>query len=182
MTFDLTDYELDDQHESTGGEPETFTIDTDQKARWAAKIIKEERNEADRVIALAKTEIERLQGKVIEYENCFDRRTANLKAMLLEYFGTVDKKTTKTQQTYDLVDYKLRLKKQNPEFVRDEQKLTAWAKENTPDLVKIKETTDWASLKKLTVVQGENVVFIETGEVIDGITANEREDIFEVIW
>lgn len=178
MTVDLMDYELDDQ----GSETETFTIDTDQKARWAAKIIKEERNEADRVIALAKAEIERLHGKVIEYENSFDRRTANLKAMLLEYFGTVDKKTTKTQQTYDLVDYKLRLKKQNPEFVRDETKLTAWAKENTPELVKVKETTDWAALKKLTAVQGENVVFLGTGEVIDGITANEREDVFEVIW
>ncbi len=160
---------------------ESFVINNDKTALWAARKIKEEQAEMERQRELAESEIQRLKYLQQEYQDRFERRTANLKNLLFDYFHTVPRKATKTQESYKLLDFTLRLKKQNPEFVRDEEILTAWAKENTPELVKVKESTDWANLKKLTAVDGENVVFAESGEIIPGIVAKAREDVFEVI-
>jgi hypothetical protein len=39
---------------------------------------------------------------------------------------------------------------------------------------------NWADLKKQTTVDGETVVYTETGEVVPGVVAKAREDVFEV--
>ena len=72
------------------------------------------------------------------------------------------------------------LKKQAPEFIRDDEKVIAWLKDNNGgEYVKTKETLDWAALKKSTTVMGENIVN-EDGEIIPGVEVVEREDKFTV--
>lgn len=178
---------LEYEHESDGPfddvnwKPERFVIDNDRKADWAIRKIKTERAERDRLVALADEQIRELMEKKRELTERCETRTAHLGMLLRLYFDTVETTATKTQETYKLLSGRLVLKRQQPEFVRDEAVLVDWAKTNTPDLVQVKESVAWGELKKMVAVDGDKVVIAETGEVVPGVTAQPREDVFEVV-
>ena len=56
-------------------EEERFVVDDDQKADWAARVIKEEAEERDRLLALVKAERERLDAKEREIMEKYERKT-----------------------------------------------------------------------------------------------------------
>ncbi len=160
---------------------EAFVINNDSKADWAIRKIKDERTERDRLMALADEQIRELQEKKKKLAERCDARTGHLSALLRFYFDTVETATTKTQSSYKLLSGKLVLKKQQPEYQRDETALLDWAKTNTPGLVQVKESVAWGELKKLTSLDGEMVVLTETGEIVSGVVAVPRDDVFEVV-
>ena len=47
------------------------------------------------------------------------------------------------------------------------------------DYVEVKESPKWGELKKEVIVDG-NKVITKDGEIVEGITAQERQPIFEV--
>jgi hypothetical protein len=109
-------------------------------------------------------------------QRIIDNNTARLEA----YFDTLPHKKTKTQESYPLPSAKLVRKHQDPEFVRDDEELLSWLKDNNGEkFIKVKESPDWAGLKKTLTVLGETVVD-ENGEIIPCIKATERPDVFKV--
>ena len=159
--------------------PERFIIDSDKKADWAIEKIMAERAEFDRLRKIALDRIAELNQRVKELQERTERRTGNLEALLVDYFHSVTPtKTTKTQTQYELLSGKLVLKHQQPEFVRDEAALLSWAETTAPEYVKIEKKVSWGDLKKKAVVAGEDVLF--EGEIIPGIIAKPRPDVFEV--
>jgi hypothetical protein len=159
--------------------PERFVIDSDKKADWAIEKIMAERAEFDRLRKIALDRIAELNQRVKELQERTERRTGNLEALLVDYFHSVTPtKTTKTQTQYELLSGKLVLKHQQPEFVRDEAALLSWAETTAPEYVKIEKKVSWGDLKKKAVVAGEDVLF--EGEIIPGIIAKPRPDVFEV--
>ena len=152
---------------------EGFVIDTDAKAAWALRKIKEARADRDRFVDWYK-------AKIKEIEEQTDFNTMNLERMLAEYFATVPHKVTKTQETYSMPEGKLVMKKQNPEYKRDDKAVIEWLKANKPgQFVKVKEELDWAGLKETVGVFGGNVVD-ENGEIVPGIEVVERPEKFIV--
>jgi len=101
-----------------------FKIDNDQKAEWALAKIREEQAEAMRImnvckehdIALRRTDEEK-QKKI------FEKKTAYLRSQLEQYFDSVEKRRTKTQEVYKLPSGTLRRKYPKPEFKRDDEAL-----------------------------------------------------------
>jgi hypothetical protein len=159
--------------------PERFVIDNDKKADWAIEKIKAERAEFDRLKKIALDRIAELNQRVKELQERTDRRTGNLEALLVEYFQTVKPtKVTKTQAQYELLSGKLVMKHQQPEFIRNEAALLSWAEATAPEYVRVEKKVSWADLKKKADVSGEDVLY--EGEVIPGITAKPRPDVFEV--
>lgn len=68
------------------------------------------------------------------------------------------------------------LKKQQPEFVKDEESLLEYAKEN--GFVKVKESADWATIKKqCQVVNGQ---LVDEFGVILPVQVVEREEKFDL--
>lgn len=164
--------------ELLGGE---FVVDNDNTADWAIEKITEALAERDRLISIADAKIKELQEQKKALTEKSESATGYLTGKLYDYFQTVKPSTaTKTQTTYKLLSGTLILKKQQPEFVRDENAMVEWAKTTAPAFIKVKESVDWAELKKQSSVDGEAVVFSDTGEVIPGIKAVQREDVFEV--
>lgn len=154
-------------------ESEGFVIDSDAKALWALKKIKEAREDRDFWLSWYKQ-----KEKEITEQTDFD--TMNLERMLADYFATVPHKSTKTQESYTLPGGKLILKKQNPKYTRDDSTVIEWLKANKmPQFVKIEEKLDWEGLKAATAVFEGNVV-TEDGEIIPGITVTDREAKFIV--
>lgn len=178
---------LEYEHESDGPfddvnwKPERFVIDNDKKADWAIEKIKDVRAEFERLRFIALDRIAELNQRINDLQERTDRRTGNLEALLVEYFQTVKPtKVTKTQAQYELLSGKLVMKYQQPEYVLDDAQMVSWAKTSAPAYIKVKESINWAELKKQTVVKGETVVLADTGEVIPGAVAKERPDVFEV--
>lgn len=165
---------LEDLHE--------YRIEDDQHANWAVKQILKDRADTDRLIALADAEIRVLQDQRKSLMQRQESREGYLKSLLMGYFESVEPSTTtKTQTTYKLLAGKLVLKKQQPEYQRDETALVAWAKDNAPAFVQVKESVAWGELKKATETQGDKVIYKDTGEVVPGVVAVERPDVFEVV-
>ena len=165
--------------EDLDSEITAFTIDSDKKADWAIGKIKEEQENTNRLRLIAISKIAELQNKIKELDERAERRTGNLKALLMDYMQTVKPtKQTKTQTQYELLSGKLVWKKQQPLYERDEAALLAWAETTAPELVKVKKEVSWADLKKQADVSGDKLLL--DGEIIPGVTVVEREDVFEV--
>ena len=154
-------------------ELDTFVIDTDAKAEWALKKIKEARADRD-------TWVEWYQNKIKEITEQTDFETMNLEHMLADYFQTLPHKKTKTQESYTLPGGKLILKTQNPEYKRKDSDVIEWLKTHMDGkFVKVKEELDWAGLKgKTAVLDGK--LWSEDGEEIPGVEVINREAKFIV--
>ena len=160
---------------------ETFKIDSDVKAEWALKKIKEHQEEHERIKQLCESMIAEYKDRLLENDKELERNTGYFKSLLRNYFDTVPHKATKTQEVYKLGLGKLVLKKQSPEIKTDNEKLLEWLKNsNKNEFVQTTEKPAWGELKK-TLQQLDNKYITEDGEVVEGIELFERDDKFEVI-
>ena len=151
-----------------------FTVDNDQKAEWAARKIREARQDTQKW-----TEYYERQLSAIRRAN--EETEAYFAALLADYFETVPHKATKTQESYSLPSCKLVLKAQQPEFNRDEAVLCDYLdKKGRDDLVKITRRADWAALKKTIKVMEDGTCVDADGEVVEGVQAFSRQPEFKV--
>lgn len=151
-----------------------FTVDDDSKAEWCLRKIREANDEAERMQEWYTEQMRRILKRR-------DARVSFFEGKLESYFAIVPKRETKTQKTYSLPGGKMILKKQSPEFERDDKLVLAWLNANEEKkFIKIKEAVDWAELKKTLEICGNEAVFTETGEIIPGISVTERPEKFVV--
>ena len=163
-------------------EDERFVVNTDAKAEWALGKIREKRAERDAWIKWYEDKIEEIKAQT-------DFETMNFERMLAEYFANVPHKHTKTQESYSLPSGKLILKKQNPEYKRNEKAAVAWLEKNGyAQFVKVKKELAWSDLKDASAVVNGKIVcgeqITEDGEIIqmvvDGIEVIDRPEKFVV--
>lgn len=72
---------------------------------------------------------------------------------------------------------KIALKAQQPEFVRNEEELLEYAKAS--GFIKVKESADWAEIKKNCVV-ADGKLYDSNGEQVPGVMVIERGEKFEL--
>lgn len=152
---------------------ERFRVEDDQTAEWCIKQIQQANAEKEKWKAFYDERYKRV------CESC-DLTIANMESLLQSYFESVPHKVSKTQESYALPSGKLVFKRQEVEYERDDNAVIEWLKQNNrPEFIKTKETLDWASMKRNITVMGETVAD-ENGEIIPGIKATERPDLFKV--
>lgn len=155
----------------------------DEEAEWLIEKYNEDLIEKARYKLSLENKIKDLQDKLrkIEDEERFAIEKRN--SYLLEYFETIDKKfkkKTKTQEKYRLPSGEIVKKYPGPEFKRDGETLLAWIKSNDlNDYVEVKESPKWAELKKSTTVISGQVVFNDTGEIVEGVELIDRPPVIE---
>ena len=151
-----------------------FIVDNDQKAEWAARKIREARQDTK-----AWTEYYERQLSAIRRAN--EDTEAYFAALLADYFETVPHKATKMQESYSLPSCKLVLKAQQMEFNRDEAVLCDYLdKKGRDDLVKITRRADWAALKKTLKVMEDGTCVDADGEVVEGVQVFSRQPEFKI--
>lgn len=153
---------------------EPFRVTDDKAAEWCIRKIREAQNEK-----------QRWRDYYAEQQRKIDQEADNsigyFEALLADYFETVPHKRTKTQESYQLPGGKLVRRQQAPEYQRDEAALLPWLKQNAPELVKVTEAADWAALKKRLIIAPDGAtVATEDGEIVPGVTATNRPDVFKV--
>lgn len=152
---------------------EYFRVEDDQTAEWCLAQIRNAKEEKEKWKQFYDERYQRV------CESC-DLTIANMEAMLQTYFDSVPHKKTKTQENYALPSGKLVIKKQEPEYERDDAEVIEWLKAHDGQaFIKTKETLDWSGLKGTLTVLGDTVADVN-GQVIPCIKATERPDIFKV--
>lgn len=162
-------------------ERERFVIKDKSGAQWALRKISALKAQIDENKALAEKEIQRVR-EWEESENKAHVDSIGYFTALLQEYMLNEKENDPGLKSIKLPHGTIRLRKQQPEYIRDDAQLIKWAKkEKRTDLIKVKESLNWADLKKEIINQDGVAVNRNTGEVIDYITIQEREDKFEVV-
>lgn len=161
---------------------ETFVVDSDGKAEYCLKKIKKAQAEHDRLVELAMGEINELENKIEELDKHLENETGYFKTLLYRYFETVEKKETKTQQSYKLLSGSLVFKKPAVKIVKpDDDVLVKYLEASQPELVKTVKCPAWGDLKKnLTINEDGTVTDMSTGEVLDFVSTEETEGSFDI--
>ena len=158
-------------------ENEGFRVENDQQAEWCLRKIREAKAEKERWL-------EHYKAASKKAEEDAERTIAFFSGKLEEYFYQVPHKDTKTQSSYTLPGGKLVRKAQLPKFSTDYTELIPWLKDNFMfDYVKEEtvESVNWAELKKTVTVTPDGLhVMNEDGEIIPGVTVEQRPDVFVV--
>lgn len=153
-----------------------FSIEDDKQADWAIRKIKESREDTAKWRAYYADQIAKIEKANATTEDYF-------LAMLERYFAHVPHKATKTQESYMLPSGKLVRKDQNPTYERDEEALLAWAHASCPDVIRTKESVSWEQLKKrVTWSPDGEAINRDTGEIIPGVKAIQRDPVFHVTF
>jgi len=159
-----------------------FKIDDDNKAEWAVRKIRQARENIERRKAFVQAEIERLQA----WQQMMDERDQatidRMTGLLQPYFEALRPSLGK-RKSYSLPSGVLQVRTAQVSYARDEEQLLPYARQI--GLVKVKESVDWAELKKRLKPAGERpgdpVVDAETGEIVPGVTVQEPErEVFSV--
>lgn len=176
---------MDEQKMIPEEQQDGFKIDSDSKAEWAVKRIKEAEREQNRLLALVDEERADLDVREKEIIDNYAKKTDGLKALLEEYlraqYAKEEARETNTQITYQLLSGKLVYKKSGLELRQNADVLVNWCKEHLPDAVKVTYTPKWAEIKKNIKVVDGIPVYAPTGEVVDGVEEAYVESKFNVV-
>lgn len=159
---------------------EKFVVDNDKKAEWALSKIRALKADMDRYVDVCDEMIAEYEQKKKKAIDRYEQETAWFKSQLAQYFETVDKRKTKTQEVYELPGGTLRKKYPDPQYKRDDKQLIKWLKDNGKDsYIDTSEAVNWRELKKVTRTK-DNMVITGDGEIVEGVEVIERPSTFEV--
>ena len=162
-------------------EKEGFKIQDKGQAQWALRKISALQAQIDENKALAEKEIQRVK-EWEESENKAHEDSIGYFTALLQEYMLKEKSENPGLKSIKLPHGTIRLRKQQPNYIREDEKLIEWAKkENRTELINVKESLKWGELKKEILNNNGQAVHKETGEVIEHIQIQERPDKFEVV-
>ena len=177
---------MDEQKMIPEEQQDGFKIDSDSKAEWAVKRIKEAEREQNRLLALVDEERAELDVREKEILDNYAKKTDGLKALLEEYlraqYAKEEARETNTQITYQLLSGKLVYKKSSLELKQNADVLVNWCKEHLPDAVKVTYTPKWAEIKKNIKVVDGIAIYEPTGEVMIGVTEQTVGPELKIVW
>lgn len=153
----------------------SFVVDNDSKADWAMRKIADARQNTARWQEHFRAQMDAIRKEDEETEAYFT-------SLLYDYFRAQPKHETKTQAKYKLPSGELVLKRQQPDYQRDDGKLVECLMHgDLSQYVKLTPSVDWSSLKAAcTVTEDGALVDKDSGLVLDGVRAVPRPDKFEV--
>ena len=159
---------------------EQFEINDDSSAEWALKKIIEAKRERQRLLDLIDVEKATLDAKKEQVNKRYETDTGFLLSKLNAYLDTVERKKTKTQETYQLLSGKLVRKFAKQKLVPNKEALLDWCKQNAPEYVKHTEEAMWGEVKgKFSIIDGV-VIYSDTGELVTCVSVEESPITFDV--
>lgn len=150
----------------------------EQVAEINAKIADAQKR-LDELTLYHQRKIERAKDIFAQEAEPLETRKAELESLLERYAKKQGKRTLKFPSG------ELAFRKQQPIFFINGEKVTndnpaIIALARSLNLIRTKETADWAALKNRLEVDGEHVCLADTGEVVKGMWAQQRPDKFTV--
>jgi len=163
-------------------EQERFVVDSEQKANWALRKIKQLQDKMDANVDLAAEEIAKVEAWEKEVNEGLHQSILFFTGLLEQYHRGVYAKDPEAK-TIKLPHGQLKMRAQQPEFRRDDGKLLAWLESQGTvgkAYIKIIKSPQWADLKKKLEIAGDKMVDPESGEIVDGVEVIAREPRFSL--
>lgn len=162
-------------------EQESFKVTDDSAANWALRKIKHYQEQQEQNNALALAEIEKIEAWN-KQENQKAQGSIDYFQGLLAAYALRKRETDPKFKSLKLPNGSIKFRKQQPAFKYDDDLLLqSLKKSDRADLIKVKEMPDKTAIKKAFVLQDDRLIDPETGEFVEGVTVERREDKFEVI-
>ena len=182
----LTDDDLDFAPELSEG---AFIRNADE-AGAALRRLKQERAVHDQYCEPLRNRIEKLEqrvrelrGEIEQADNALASKTEIYTGALRRWFENgAERRELKASWRVPLPDGTLVLTKPSKTLSHDDDALLAFVKQNRPEFVRVKESVDWAELKKHLHVEDGAAYFADTGEMPDGVTVTEKPSEFKIIY
>ena len=157
-----------------------FIIDTDDKADWALRKIKEAENEIEKVEYFAESQIRQVENWKAKETDKHHESIDYFQSLLAEYLQNKRKEDPKLK-SITLPTGNVGFRKRQPKWVyNDDVLLKALENENMNDLIRVKKEVNKKAIKKEFKVVDGNVINPETGQVIEGIQIVEQGESLNV--
>jgi len=161
---------------------ETFVVDTKEKANWGVRKIAHIDKQMEENINIVKDEIQKLNNW-LESENSKLQAEIDWFSSLIEpWFRKLNQESKGKIKTIKLPDGEIQLRKQPTNYTRNDEELLSFLRSSDrQEFIKVKESPNWAMLKRQTVVVNNTTVIIKgTGEIVPGVVSEEKPDKFEI--
>ena len=157
-----------------------FVIDSEEKADWALRKIKEAENEIEKAEYFAETQIRQIENWRIKQTDKHYESIEYFQSLLAEYLQNKRKEDPKLK-SITLPTGNVGFRKRQPKWVyNDDVLLKALENENMNDLIRVKKELNKKAIKKEFKVVDGNVINPETGQVIEGIQIVEQGESLNV--
>lgn len=163
-------------------EKQNFEVKDNSSANWCLRKLKALKAQQAENSQLAKTEIDRIKAWEEAENGKLQDGIAFFEGLLIQYHMEKLEQDPK-KKTISLPDGKLKARAQQPEFIRDDEKLVGYLrKAGRTDYIKVIEKPEWGEFKKVVEVamDGKTVVDTQTGEIVEGVIAEIRPPKFTV--
>ena len=154
-----------------------FRIESTEQANWAFRKLRAINVKSNEIKELAAAERQRIDEWEKKELSVLENSTEFFEGLLAEYFikqRELDPKF-KLSTPYGRVSSR----KQQPKWNYEDEKVLNWLKENDKELIRVKYEPDKREIKKKYEVVG-NTVVTEDGEIVEGITVEERPDSINI--
>jgi phage host-nuclease inhibitor protein Gam len=168
---------LDEQEEV---EKKSFAVKDDSSANWALRKIKQMNDQVEQNNALALAEIDKIE-QWNQSENERAQQSIDYFQGLLAEYAMRKKEEDPKFKSLKLPNGRIGFRKQQPKWnYHEETVLQALKQANLTDFINVKETPKKADIKKAFEVSDGQVINPDTGEILKGVTIEERPDNFNV--
>ena len=154
---------------------------TDIQADELLEEVRELKHEKSRFETIAAGKIGIIEEDLKHKSDKIDKQIQFMKDQLQGFFTTVDKRDSKTQQSYNLFSGKLVMKKATQKIAHDDVELLAYAIRNKMDYVKQSTVykLDYTEFKKDLVISNGMIVNKSTNEILEGVNGLSIEEVSE---
>ena len=156
---------------------ERFVVQDLDSANWAFRKLAAIEKKRAEIKELADKEVERIRNWQQQEEESLNNSKEFFEGLLTEYY--VRQKEVDPKFKISTPYGKVSSRKQQPKWNYEDEKVLKWLRENDTELIRIKEEVNKAELKKKYQVAGNEVV-TEDGEIVEGITIEERPDSINI--
>ena len=173
MTSELEEHlaALDDEIESS----EHFQIENDGAAACAMRKLRRLRQQQESNNLLATEQIAKIEDWLVHANRPSEDSIRYFEAILAHY--AIRQRIETDRKTIDLPEGKISTRSGSMRWSINGEVFLPWARENAPDLIRVKEEAALSEVKARLEVSGEGLVFEpSTGEHVPGVTA-EQQDI-----
>ena len=180
------------EKEKLSKEDKRFEVDTDDKACWALKQIKKKKEKIEQKKELAESQKYQVNEWLKDETSKLKDSIEYFEGLLREYALQLKKKD-KDFKTHSLPFGKLQFRKQRKKWKYENEKLLKSLEnagfDEDSKLIKVKKKITKKELKSLIkneespfeiIEESGQVVNLDTGEVLEGVTVTERGEKFSV--
>ena len=165
-------------------EEQAFTITDDSLADWAIERIAAAQEEIDRMTADCNEKINKIRERLEQFKKQPQSTITFMEQKLMEYVAGLNVAPTKAgTRIYNLPAGKVSIKPQAPAFTVSDDDFVSWLKSTgKSDLIKCTEKGQWGELKKNGIIVSDDgaTVLTADGEIVEGVTAELRDDVVKV--